>query len=293
MEKKQYKKLIQTAKTFNELETLKEGFLNECKLQSNKIAVANMIGQIKNFGDAKAMFESTIPSLLKIKGGKVLINKFATIVKENHSLKTLYAYHEGLKSNPNADAKKNYITEALAISQPINKNVYMTGVKKIVSLISEAFKLIGNETVLETVKHDTNSQMLGESLVYLATTKKNIRNLNEYISHINRVSDNITENVSSSINVDATLEEIVAEMKGKINTNSVDSIFEATDKEGAFTTAKKACLDMIAAQKKLTNDTDVHNKLNEMEQKLAKKAYDFNSYTKDMLYMTELQEVLK
>lgn len=293
MEKIQYKKLIQTAKTFDELEALKEGFLNECKLQSDKIAVANMIGQIKNFGDAKAMFESTIPSLLKMKGGKALINKFATIVKENHSLKTLYAYHEGLKSNTNTDAKKNYITEALAISQPIDKDVYLTGVKKIVSLIAEAFKLIGNETILETVKHDTNSQMLGESLVYLATTKKNIKNLNEYISHINRVSDNITENTVPTINVDATLEEIVSEMRGKINANSVDSIFEATNKEEAFATAKKACLNMIAAQKNLAGDTDVRNKLNEMEQKLAKKTYDFNSYTKDMLYMTELQEVLK
>ena len=293
MEKIQYKKLIQTAKTFDELEALKEGFLNECKLQSDKIAVANMIGQIKNFGDAKAMFESTIPSLLKMKGGKALINKFATIVKENHSLKTLYAYHEGLKSNTNTDAKKNYITEALAISQPIDKDVYMTGVKKIVSLIAEAFKLIGNETILETVKHDTNSQMLGESLVYLATTKKNIKNLNEYISHINRVSDNITENTVPTINVDATLEEIVSEMRGKINANSVDSIFEATNKEEAFATAKKACLNMIATQKNLAGDTDVRNKLNEMEQKLAKKTYDFNSYTKDMLYMTELQEVLK
>ena len=64
-------------------------------------------------------------------------------------------------------------------------------------------------------------------------------------------------------------------------------------KEEAFATAKKACLNMIAAQKNLAGDTDVHNKLNEMEEKLAKKTYDFNSYTKDMLYMTELQEVLK
>ena len=291
MEKINYKKLIQTAKTFNELETLKEGFLKECVNQHNKIAVANMLSQIQNFGDAKFMFECTIPSLLKLKEGKRIINKFASIVKENASLKTLYAYHEGLKRNETSDAKKNYITEALSITNNIDKTTYFAGIKDIVSLISEAFKLIGNETVLENVKHDRTSQLLGESLLYLATTKKNIRNLNEYISHINRVSENVNESAISTINVNSTLEEIVSEMKGKVD--SVDSIFETENKEESFNKTKNICLEMISNQKKQTTDIEIRSKLNEMEVKLNKKNYNFDSYTKDMLYMTELQEVLK
>lgn len=293
MNKNQYKTIIQKAKSFDELETLKENFLNECSVQYNKIAVANMLGQITNFGDAKAMFESTIPTLLKTKGGKKLINKFASIVKENKSLKTLYALHEGLNRSNDADAKKNYITEALTITKPISTDMYMTGVKNIVSLVAEAFRLIGDDAVLQTVKHDNNSKMLGESLVYLATTKKNIKNLNEYITHINRVSENITESKDHIYNIDATLEEIVSEMKEKTTTNAVDSIFETEDKEQSFAMAKKACLDIIASQKRNAVDNDIYNKLNEMETKLSKKNYNFDSYTKDMLYMTELQEVLK
>lgn len=293
MDQKQYKTIIQKAKTFDELEALKTNFLNECSVQYNKIAVANMLGQITNFGDAKAMFESTIPSLLKVKGGKKLINKFASTIKENKSLKTLYALHEGLHRSDNIDAKKNYITEALSITKPISSDVYMTGVKSVVALIAEAFKLIGDDIVLQTVKHDNKAQMLGESLVYLATTKKNIKNLNEYITHINRVSENITESENLMCDVNATLEEIVSEMKEKAASNTVDSIFETENKEETFSKAKNICLEMIASQKKNATDNDIYNKLNEMETKLSKKSYNFDSYTKDMLYMTELQEVLK
>lgn len=293
MNKNQYKTIIQKAKSFDELEALKENFLNECSVQYNKIAVANMLGQITNFGDAKAMFESTIPMLLKTKGGKKLINKFASIVKENKSLKTLYALHEGLNRSDSADAKKNYITEALTITKPISTDMYMSGVKNIVSLVAEAFKLLGDNIVLQTVKHDNKSQMLGESLVYLATTKKNIKNLNEYITHMNRVSENITESENCTYNIDTTLEELVSEMKEKTSSNTVDSIFETDNKEKSFATAKKVCLEMIASQKSTATDNDIYNKLNEMEAKLSKKTYNFDSYTKDMLYMTELQEVLK
>lgn len=293
MNKNQYKTIIQKAKSFDELEALKENFLNECSVQYNKIAVANMLGQITNFGDAKAMFESTIPMLLKTKGGKKLINKFASIVKENKSLKTLYALHEGLNRSESAVAKKNYITEALTITKPISTDMYMSGVKNVVSLVAEAFKLLGDNIVLQTVKHDNKSQMLGESLVYLATTKKNIKNLNEYITHMNRVSENITESENCTYNIDATLEELVSEMKEKTSSNTVDSIFETDNKEKSFATAKKVCLEMIASQKSTATDNDIYNKLNEMEAKLSKKNYNFDSYTKDMLYMTELQEVLK
>ena len=293
MEKKKYTSLIQEAKTFDELESLKQGFLQECSAQYNRIAVANTLSKITNFGDAKAMFESTLPSLMKVKGGKTLINKFAKTIKENKSLKTLYAYHEGLKDNVNVDAKKNYITEALAISEPVNTNEYETGLSKIVNLVTESFKLIGVDAVLANVKHDEKAQMLGESLVYLASTKKNIRNLNEYISHLNRVSDNLVENTVPTINTNSTLEEIVAEMKGSLTTTSLDSIFESENKAQAFNDAKTVCLEMISAQKEYVNDDELRAKLNEMENKLNKKVYNYDTYTKDMLYMTELQEVLK
>ena len=80
-------------------------------------------------------------------------------------------------------------------------------------------------------------------------------------------------------------------MKGKVD--SVDSIFETENKEESFNKTKNICLEMISNQKKQATDIEIRSKLNEMEVKLNKKNYNFDSYTKDMLYMTELQEVLK
>ena len=51
MSKTKFSKLIHNTKTFDELETLKQGFLTECEIQHDHIAVANALNKINNFGD--------------------------------------------------------------------------------------------------------------------------------------------------------------------------------------------------------------------------------------------------
>ena len=67
------------------------------------------MGQINDFCGAQAIFESMIVPLMGKKGGKNLINKYTKVIKENKSLKTIYAYHEGLKENKTTDAKKHIL----------------------------------------------------------------------------------------------------------------------------------------------------------------------------------------
>ena len=284
---------ILKANTLEELSQVKDSFLAECEKREQKIAVSNILSNVDNFCGAKVLFESLIIPLMGKKEGKNLINKYTKTIKENKSLKTLYTYYEGLKENDSSESKKAYITEALTLTTPIKYNEYVKGVGDIVSLISEAFKILGNEYILKNVSNDAKAKLIGESLVYLATTKKNIKNLNEYMSHIDNVSDNIVESVSNNINVDMSLEDIVSEMKQTNENITVNNIFNSDDKEKTFSEAKKCCLDMIQEQKSQTKDNEIITKLNEMYDKLSKKTYTFETYTKDMLYMTELQEVLK
>ena len=290
--KKKYEQIIKKTNSLNELNDIKNDFLAECKKQENKINVSNILYQIDNFCGAKTLFESLAPSLMRKKGGKNIINKYVNVIKENKSLKTIYAYYEGLKNSKKPENKKAYITEALSITNPIQYNEYVKGIGDIINVISESFKLLGDEYVLNNVSYDKNSSIIGESLVYLSTTKKNIKNLNEYMSHIDRVSNNLVENNEKNINTDLTLEEIVSDMKQQISESNVDDIFNTDNKENTFQKSKNICMEMISKQKKSTNDNEIISKLNEMEEKLSKKQYTYETYTKDMLYMTELQEVL-
>jgi hypothetical protein len=293
MKQTNYMQTISKANTLEELTQIKESFLSECKKREQTILVSNILGQINDFCGAQAIFESMIVPLMGKKGGKNLINKYTKVIKENKSLKTIYAYNEGLKENKTTDAKKAYITEALSLSAPIHYNEYVKGVGEVVSLISEAFKMLGNDYILENVSYDNKAESIGSSLLYLSTTKKNIRNLNEYISHIDNVSENITESKDVTVNVDLSLDEIVSEMTQKVKNTDVDNIFNTDNKEKTFCEAKNVCLTMIKNQKEQTNDEEISAKLTEMETKLIKKQYTFETFTKDMLYMTELQEVLK
>lgn len=291
--KTNYTQRISNAQTLEDLEQVKTSFLSECTKREQKILVANILSQVNNFCGAQALFESLIVPLMKEKGGKQLINRYINTIKENKSLKTLYVYNEGLKQNLNSDTKKAYITEALSLSKPIHNNEYVKGIGDLVSLISEAFKILGNEYVLENVSYDKSYDNIGASLVYLASTNKNLRNLNEYMSHIDVVTETICETKKHNINVDLSLEEIVTEMQKNVIKDNVDTIFNTNDKEKTFCEAKETCLNMIHNQKSQTSDNEIINKLSEMECKLQKKSYTFETFTKDMLYMTELQEVLK
>ena len=290
---KKYTQIIQTAKTISGLEQIKEDFLLECKKHEQKIKVSNIISEIDNFCTAKHVFESIVVPLMNKKGSKGLINAYIKTIKENKSLRTLYAYHEGLNENKTPDSKKFYITEALAISNPINHNEYVKGIGDIVGFISEGFKMLGDEYVLENVAIKPELKQICESLLFLSTTKKNIVNLNEYMAHVDNVTNTIAEAKKEEINTDLTLSEIVNEMKGKQDASVVDMVFNTDNKENTFNEVKSVCLEMISKQKNTTQDTDIYNKLNEMETKLSKKEYAFETFTKDMLYMTELQEVLK
>ena len=290
--KNNYKKLIQEATTFEELDSLKEEFLNECTIRENKIKVGLLLNNINNICDAKHLFESIVVALLPKKEGKKLINNYVNTIKENKSLKTIYTYQEGLNKNDSSDSKKSYITEALSLGNIINNEEYYNGLKNIINIISESFKLLGDKFILENVSLDKTTSKIGDSLYYLSSTKKSIKNLNEYIEHINIVCDNKIEKITECINVDSPLHDIVSSLTFENVNNKIDNIFECNDKEEVFKKNKQLCLNMISEQKKLTEDTDVLNKLNDIENKLNKKVYQFESYTKDMIYMTELQEVL-
>jgi hypothetical protein len=293
MKNNNYTKSILNANTLEEVALIKESFLTECENREKKILVSGILAQIQNFGGAQAMFESLIVPLLKEKGGKRLIKRYINTIKENKSLKTLYTYNEGLKVNKTPETKKAYITEALTLSNQINYNEYVKGVGDITSLICTAFNLLGDKYVLENVSYDKTSDSIGKSLVYLASTNKDIKNLNEYISHIENVSETIVEKANKDINVDLPLEDIVTEMKQTSNNDNMSFIFNTDNKEKTFCEAKEVCLNMIKQQKLQNKDEEVITKLTEMENKLHNKQYTFETFTKDMLYMSELQEVLK
>lgn len=284
---------IKKANSISELKQIKENFLNECAIQEKRILVNEILNNINDFVTAKVVFESLASNLLYKTNGKYLINKYTKIIKENRSLKTLYSYNEGLNKNNTSESKKAFINEALSIGESINKSEYNNGLKKLINLISESFDILGDDFVLENVKIDNKTKLIGESLHYISSTKKTIKNLNEYMSHVNNVSEIVTENINTDINVDLTLEDVVSNIKNTVVTENVYDIFNTDDKEATFKETKKICMEMISKQKNSSNDNEIISELNKMEEKLGKKQYTFDTFTKDMLYMTELQEVLK
>jgi hypothetical protein len=284
---------IKKANSISELNKIKENFLSECAKQEKIILVNEMFNSINDFVTAKTIFESLASNLLYEKGGKRLINNYTKIIKENKSLKTLYSYNEGLNKHNTSDSKKEYINEALSIGEYINPSEYENGLKEILKIISESFKILGEDFVLDNMKINKKTKLIGESLRYITSTKKTLKNLNEYMSHVDILSETINENIDNEIDANQSLEEVVSNIKKTTFTENIDNIFNTNDKESEFKETKKKCMEMISKQKNSSKDIEIISELNKMEEKLDKKHYTFETFTKDMLYMTELQEVLK
>lgn len=288
-----YKQMILKSNTLDELNDVKEKFMTECLKREKKIKVSNILNQVQNFGGAKSLFESIAPSLMSKKGGKGLINNYVKIIKENKSLRTIYSLCEGVNKNNDSDSKKVYIVEALSLSKPVNTNEYIKGVKDIMNIINESFNLLGDDYILENISFDTKSNSIGESLMYLSSTKKTLKNLNEYMKHIDNVSEIVSESKTDGLDINLPLDKIVNEIKENGNGLNVLQLFDTDNKEELFNEAKANCLKTITSYKEFSSDGDVVDRLSKMEKKLNEKKYTFETFTKDMLYMTELQEVLK
>ena len=286
-------KIFSNINSFDELENVKNTFLIECEKHHDKLTVNNLVESINNITDAQSIFESIIPSLMSKKDGKKYINGYINILKENESLKTIYSLYEGLKRSNDSDSKKIFITEALSLSKPIDIKEYDKGIEKIKCFFKETFEMLGSKIVLNTIKIDNDSKLIGESLCYLSTTKKNIKNLNEYFKHINIVSNVLNEEINNNIDVNLTLNDIVKNINENSQITDISDLLTSNDKLSTFTNLKENCLKMLKEYKTVATDNDVILKLTEMEIKLNEKQYNYQSFTKDILYMCELNEILK
>lgn len=278
----------------SELTKMKEQFINECAEQESRLQVAERIGEIRSFGDIKIMFESLIPELLGKPAGKRLINTYTKTLKENRSLKTLYGLHAGLGDNETADKRRVFMQEALSLCKDFDRTEYLEGMRKLSRLMSESMRELNPILVLEKTAVSDTDKYVNESVLYLASNKKSLKNLNDYTKHMDIVSENKNPTPASPFNVNEDLASIFETFKAKNGSKeeTFTAFLETDNKEQAFQDMKAMCLEALNSQKQNTQDTATLQKLSEMESKLRAKSYCYESYTKDMIHMSDLQSIL-
>lgn len=278
----------------SELSKLQEQFANECAEQDCRLQVAERIGEIRSFGDIKMMFESLIPSLLGKPNGKRLINAYTRTIKENKSLKTLYGIYDGINENTDSNKRRVFMQEALGLCENFDNVQYLEGMRSLSKLISESMRELSPSLVLEKTNLQNTDKCVNESILYLVSNKKTLKNLNDYTRHMEIVTECKAPAVTPSFNANEDIASVLESFKAEKENNpsAILGIFESDNKEETFLNMKQQCLEAIQKQKKSSQDSVTLRKLTEMEKKLEAKTYCFESYTKDMINMTDLQSVL-
>lgn len=284
----------------NEVDKLYNSHIFSLKLNEKFNTINDM-----SFGDVKCIFEKISTDLFKSKNGRLKINEFINTIKENKSLMNMYILHESICSPNYISDAKLFLNEALSLIGNINKKDLKEGVNKLSNIISTSINYIDvNDTNIDSI-FNSETKSLNESIDYIATNKKTIKNLSTYTNKINEVSNFIEEHLpkikiseNKCKDIDELTEKLINDFNSKysdkisVNESDIIKTYASTnDKKTVFEVYKTECIELIDSVINNSNE-EVGQRLTEMKDKISKKIYNEETLDTDITYLIDLKNTL-
>ena len=261
-------------------------------------------------GTLKRFFQGMLDTLFENKDGQKLIGAYTRNLTENRDLRKVYLSYKNLQNNYHgAEDLTLLINENLNLLN-IDKKNYKKGLEKMAEIVKEAFDLCGKKTE-EIEKMLLEGSEYDYAFEYLFTTKKNLKNINEYVENFEKVKKYINENASyEKVEVEEVNEEkknpseLITELENifkfgelnewekKVVEDIIYNDMSGNGQENLFEAYKKDCSEAI--ENYLNNSDSVEDKsrfLN-MKTQLTEKKYSKDCFTDDLLKLSELKYTL-
>lgn len=276
----------------------------------NRIKEAELSEAVKNidtlsFGDLRCIFESIADKLYDTKKGKSIIRKYASTIKENKSLKNYYLISECIRQPQNVTDSFIFLSESLSLSNSIAKKEFNEGMKKMSDIVKSAVieAKMSKEDLLNTIE---SNKILNESINYVLTNKKSIKNLAEYASHVSTLNEHIKNN---NVNTDTLTESkdakfLFQDLQESLNNSSLE-IWENqaiadialcqlsnSNKEDLFEQYKSKCLSTLTAILESEKNVEDISRLSTMKEQLSLKEYSEENLKEDILKLAKLNYTL-
>ena len=168
---------INSIKTHTELNNFRTVVNEAFEKRANFITLCEIADSAskKSFGYIKEAFESISPTLFNTKGGKPIIYKYMSTIKENKNLYNLHSLYETVRK-ANGDTDINFLTENIIKEEwGINKKTIKDDIAKIGRILAEGILLIGDKAkelvdINENVKLNNALNFIAEnnSLYFLS-----------------------------------------------------------------------------------------------------------------------------
>ncbi len=289
--KETYKYVCEDKNEIDDITSLNEAFDNYKVLllkEDRSINNKNM-----TFGVLNYVMESNIEYL--IKNDKKVIKEYVDLIKKDKNLSAQYLFINALKNYSLKENSKEYIQEALSLSQKnLNKGQIYESNLKVIKFLKE-HHLSKNNISKEIAK-------LYENCDFLLRSNKKLSNLNDTVKAINEISNYVDANkVILNESKDIAIDEIIRKYNEKYSSELTLEEKEITKqllecnnskgKEKLFTKLQNECVKSINNLYKNTT-VDEKAKLVELKETILNLTFNEDTIVEDITKLLEMKDIL-
>lgn len=287
----------------NEFFELYKNELNESKDNMNN----PIYGKTNNFGVIHKIFESNAPELYKTKKGKQIIANYIKIINEDATLRKQFTFYNEMLSVNDVNNPSMFVNEAVELSPKFH-------IKDIRKSNEKLIKFIKDNKLNENIEVDENLISLFESIEFVLTNTKCIKNLSSFINAKANITDYINEHIEQSKNslnenkYSGSLEDFANKALNEFNEKYKDVLNEAEQefvkelidakfndkmdkRKGIFDKCKNEAISAINTVVVETSG-DIKEKLLSLKERLLNKNFDNDKLVSDVAEMIEIKNTL-
>jgi hypothetical protein len=297
--------IINSFKTVSKVEEYRKSINEQCDERISIIERVKRAEELSNksFGYIKECFEAISPVLFNLPNGKILINKYTNLVKDNKNLSSLHKIHEAIRK-AGKDTDVDFLTKSLSETNwNIDKNTVNEDVKKLGTILAEAYITLGSETDEYLPKED---EKLYKAISYIAENKLSRNNLVEHSYAIKIIKESIAnketgENIFEEKDLDKLAKELLDEFNSKYSGNLSEDeiavlkeIASNENREDVFNKYKDSCIVKITeARKKFDENGDEKSseRLKNIMEQVKGKNYCLETVGDDICNIIELSKI--
>lgn len=298
---------INSIKTHTELNNFRTVVNEAFEKRANFITLCEIADSAskKSFGYIKEAFESISPTLFNTKGGKPIIYKYMSTIKENKNLYNLHSLYETVRK-ANGDTDINFLTENIIKEEwGINKKTVKDDIAKIGRILAEGILLIGDKAK-ELVDINENVK-LNNALNFIAENKKTSKNLTKYSDAIKIISEEISsnpkQNAFEKVDIDTYVHNLLESFNKKYTSDLTEDdwkilkeINSSINKEELFNRFKTECVNKLTeAQSKFEKDGSIEEqkKFSSVLEKINNKTFVLENITADICGFAEITKIFE
>lgn len=278
------------------------------ELNESKNNMSNPIyGKTNNFGIIHKIFESNAPELYKTKKGKQIIANYIKIINEDATLRKQFTFYNEMLSVNDVNNPSMFVNEAVELSPKFH-------IKDIVKSNEKLVKFIKDNKLNESIELDENLISLFESIEFVLTNTKCIKNLSSFINAKANITDYINEHIEQSKNslnenkYSGSLDDFANKALNDFNEKYKDTLNEAEQefvkelidakfndkmdkRKGIFDKCKNEAISAINTVVVETSG-DIKEKLLSLKERLLNKNFDDAKLVSDVAEMIEIKNTL-